>query len=937
VSTLLFFWPALKHGSIDAGLLYGGDVLAFYLPAIMKTHSLLSSFHFVAIDYSLFNGSSDFFLSPNFFAVHPLIVIYSLLAPLNTSSLQSAGQFLVLLLATHSFLACYFSIKLFTRFFYFELGMAFLVAAGFAFSWYMIASLNQPPFLFCASIIPWAIYSALCYSENPSPGQLIRGSLPVVIGLLGGYLPLGIACLALAAAFIIAKVLFIDAQRNSITEKLIESVLRASLPFFLGLLITSPYLYAAFKFHHTTSSSQTPSLFYSAHQLAELPQAFIRILSPHFQIPRPIIEFSVFWGVIPLTIFAIFFLGSRTLRSLNPHDWKLFKFAGILYFATVLATYGAYSSVSSLVYYFVPQIGTMHIYQRFLLPAQLLLMIMVALMLKALAEKRPDLTSRFALVFIVLITFTCGVFLTYQPTAAAAFGINNFLLFELILGCLFAGMLLIPGKAFIYYGTVVLLSLPGLTQIYNYSQGSGTLAIQQTRQPMALDSQAQTQFLNYLRRFNNKKVIKYVDITPLWNESGIETFPKDFPYFVLNRITLSSYGGATFYLSALGDYMRRMPVGGENVEVKPDWQWLKDTGADFIIATETQLSNNELLNEIFNKNKPEDIYKLPNNAIVIPLELSTKENHLQTDIPLFDNGYFSIFPSTHTPSASWTNLAIGKTATQSSDGGGRAQLAIDGNTDGDFSHGSVTHTRLDPNAWLEVDLGKIEQIDSVRIWNRTDCCGERLRDYHVFISNQPFLPTDTVTTLHSRDQTWEKIGAPAQKKYTIDTGNIQGRYVRIQLSGKQPNDQNYLSLAEVEILKFKKQNPTGRPLAASIKNYKFYSNNANYMRFDFDADRPTLVQYLFWNNPRLKYYLNGKKLKPANIDGLQFINAPSGRNKIEVYYNHKSLGVFWFFYAIFTLSLLFTFLPKHLQQKVRLHIATYACRIINKKHNDDQP
>lgn len=46
------------------------------------------------------------------------------------------------------------------------------------------------------------------------------------------------------------------------------------------------------------------------------------------------------------------------------------------------------------------------------------------------------------------------------------------------------------------------------------------------------------------------------------------------------------------------------------------------------------------------------------------------------------------------------NLAVGKLATQSSTAyGALASLAVDGNTDGIFSHGSVTHTNLDTYAW----------------------------------------------------------------------------------------------------------------------------------------------------------------------------------------------------------------------------------------------
>jgi hypothetical protein len=68
------------------------------------------------------------------------------------------------------------------------------------------------------------------------------------------------------------------------------------------------------------------------------------------------------------------------------------------------------------------------------------------------------------------------------------------------------------------------------------------------------------------------------------------------------------------------------------------------------------------------------------------------------------------------------NIAPRGTATQSStDFGGAARLAIDGNTDGDyFKAKSTTHTRAEDDPWWEVDLGGEFPVERVVIWNRTD-------------------------------------------------------------------------------------------------------------------------------------------------------------------------------------------------------------------------
>lgn len=64
----------------------------------------------------------------------------------------------------------------------------------------------------------------------------------------------------------------------------------------------------------------------------------------------------------------------------------------------------------------------------------------------------------------------------------------------------------------------------------------------------------------------------------------------------------------------------------------------------------------------------------------------------------------------------------GKASQSSTDFGGEAQKAIDGNTNGDYEVGkSVTHTAVSKDPWWELDLGaSAGQVDRVLIWNRTD-------------------------------------------------------------------------------------------------------------------------------------------------------------------------------------------------------------------------
>lgn len=62
----------------------------------------------------------------------------------------------------------------------------------------------------------------------------------------------------------------------------------------------------------------------------------------------------------------------------------------------------------------------------------------------------------------------------------------------------------------------------------------------------------------------------------------------------------------------------------------------------------------------------------------------------------------------------------GRVTQQSTAFNGPARLAIDGNTEGDYQKGSVTHSEITDSPWLEVDLGSSKPVEKIVLWNRTD-------------------------------------------------------------------------------------------------------------------------------------------------------------------------------------------------------------------------
>jgi RHS repeat-associated protein len=151
--------------------------------------------------------------------------------------------------------------------------------------------------------------------------------------------------------------------------------------------------------------------------------------------------------------------------------------------------------------------------------------------------------------------------------------------------------------------------------------------------------------------------------------------------------------------------------------------------------------------------------------------------------------------SAATSSNTSVNVSQGKATTQSSVlYGAGANLAVDGNTDGNYAHNSVTSTNYEGQPWWQVDLGSSQAIQSIQLWNRTDCCSYRLANFYLFVSDQPFVSTDLQTTIN-QSGVWNSYTAGAVSTSSTIAVNRSGRYVRVQLAAT-----DVLSLAEVQVI-----------------------------------------------------------------------------------------------------------------------------------------
>uniref|UniRef100_A0A1I8GNW6 FTP domain-containing protein n=1 Tax=Macrostomum lignano TaxID=282301 RepID=A0A1I8GNW6_9PLAT len=109
-------------------------------------------------------------------------------------------------------------------------------------------------------------------------------------------------------------------------------------------------------------------------------------------------------------------------------------------------------------------------------------------------------------------------------------------------------------------------------------------------------------------------------------------------------------------------------------------------------------------------------------------------------------------------------------------------LAIDGNKNQHFSHDSCTHTNEGDFHWWQADLAQQSRITAVRIFNRLDCCAERLNNFTLLVDDVECASVD------------------ADPSFSIKTVSCVGYGSRVRLVSRLHG--LVFSLCEVEVLGF---------------------------------------------------------------------------------------------------------------------------------------
>lgn len=145
------------------------------------------------------------------------------------------------------------------------------------------------------------------------------------------------------------------------------------------------------------------------------------------------------------------------------------------------------------------------------------------------------------------------------------------------------------------------------------------------------------------------------------------------------------------------------------------------------------------------------------------------------------------------------NVALGGTATQNTTYSGYTNppFAIDGNRDGYWWNNSCTVTGNVQGSWWQVALANPSLVNEVVVWNRSDCCGDRLSSFRIDVLNGTNI---VFSQSYHTDRAQVPLGGHVRMR--IPGPGVNATAVKVSNIGINAEQTYYLQFAEVEVIRY---------------------------------------------------------------------------------------------------------------------------------------
>jgi len=369
------------------------------------------------------------------------------------------------------------------------------------------------------------------------------------------------------------------------------------------------------------------TLFTRVFQISLKLEDFFSTLSFGILTRQTIEIFSLYIGLISLLPMVFFAFSKETFNERPSVQKSLLKFGLPVYALTLLMSFGTGVRLTDIFYYFVPFLGGMHIYPRFLLIAYFFLALAISAVFSWVSEKKEMGMAKIALGGSGVLFFWLVYVFYYQlpaPSVIALVPSNIFA--EILVTGIFLGVYLKLDSRWIAWTGLILVFLMNITHFYRNTDGNEVSV--NTSKYVFFNKQEEGALHDFMRaNAPGKVLIKYENVGSREPHGYITP---NYPWYCEDKIKLSNYYGNELHLASNLGFRYKFPWYGVI-----DREWLKRTGCDYLIAT---------------GNGKEEFKDLINDKVSFPLSnggivYKTNFNDVET---VFDNGILKLYdaPST---------------------------------------------------------------------------------------------------------------------------------------------------------------------------------------------------------------------------------------------------------------------------------------------------
>lgn len=632
IPTLLFMLPMLVRNAEAFVNLWEpqSDTWSALAAQFGLSHYYLNRHIFSAIDIFTHSGASEFFLRPSFPVFQPIFLIANyFLSPGSPTSIAYVYGFVI---AFHVFLGAYCTYRLCRRFLYLDTSLSAFASVTTIFSYTFIQTLWYFPYTIIPCLIPVVAYSSLVATRHRSLTQIFLASVAPFLLFTAGYIPTAIIGAAIAG-IIIFGVAFANLRASRPLRQKFLLAASSLSSIAIATAVCFPFYIAIFLYHRDVEvAKHAPNIVAVAFNLSENPAAIWRVLTTSFVDVLRRYEVVPYWGPVASLIIILYFCKGRS--PTDPLHRMVMASSLIIYLTVFLAIYGDSSALSSIFYYFVPVAGYTHIYQRNILLVQLFFVVCITLMLKSIVASPPIKCTKILIAGMAVLLIAASLAISAKSPVFSFF--TGRTLVEIMLSIVFLGSLLLFPKPSVWIGTItsLLIVLSFHYRVISYPMAQFSNRINSSIAYNPSQSQALAKFFT---GHSDKLIVRYINLLP-----GTGPYvPRNFPWFVLPNFMLSDYYGYEWHTGVNFEYRRLMDFGvnePEKMNLRPNWEWLRVTGAQFALFREGDTGVDPKLAEFADYSDPAKVYRFAGNGekfVVVPLKFSGDgPNKIR-----FDNGF----------------------------------------------------------------------------------------------------------------------------------------------------------------------------------------------------------------------------------------------------------------------------------------------------------